>query len=68
MTNIRIFSSENFQFLELKFSIYLNRRVYVIGSKTDLFNFWDKYGKELRCRHRVTTQRPLYVSLVFTRL
>ena len=29
--NIRIFSSENFQFLEVKFSIYLNRRVFVMG-------------------------------------
>ena len=27
------FLSENFQFLEAKFSIYLNRRVFVIASK-----------------------------------
>ena len=35
MTNIRgFFSSENFQFLEVKFSIYLNRRVFVMcGNK-----------------------------------
>ena len=31
MKNIRIFLSENFQFLEVKFSIYLNRRVFVMG-------------------------------------
>ena len=31
MKNIRILS-ENFQFLKVKFSIYLNRRVFVIGS------------------------------------
>ena len=30
MKNIRVFLSENFQFLEIKFSIYLNRRVFVI--------------------------------------
>ena len=30
MKNIRIFLSENFHFLELKFSIYLNRRVFVM--------------------------------------
>ena len=30
MKNIRIFLSENFQFLEVKFSIYLNRRVFVM--------------------------------------
>ena len=28
MKNIRVFLSENFQFLDVKFSIYLNRRVY----------------------------------------
>ena len=32
MKNIRAFVSENFQFLEVKFSVYLNRRVFVIGS------------------------------------
>ena len=30
MKNIRVFLSENFQFLEMKFSIYLNRRVFVM--------------------------------------
>ena len=30
MKNIRVFVSENFQFLEEKFSIYLNRRVFVM--------------------------------------
>ena len=30
MKNIGVFSSENFQFLEIKFSIYLNRRVFVM--------------------------------------
>ena len=37
--NYRSFVSENFQFLEVKFSIYLNRRVYVMrgsrSAKTD---------------------------------
>ena len=31
MKNIRVFLSENFQFLEVKFSLYLNRRVFVMG-------------------------------------
>ena len=31
MKNISFFLSENFQFLEVKFSIYLNRRVFVMG-------------------------------------
>ena len=31
MKNIRVvFLSENFQFLEVKFSLYLNRRVFVM--------------------------------------
>ena len=32
MKNIRIFVSENFQFLEVKVSIYLNRRIFVMIS------------------------------------
>ena len=32
MKNIRGFVSENFQFLEVKFSIYLNMRVFVMRS------------------------------------
>ena len=30
MKNIGVFISENFQFLEVKFSIYLNRHVFVM--------------------------------------
>ena len=30
MKNIRVFLPENFQFLEVKFSIYLNRHVFVM--------------------------------------
>ena len=30
MKNIRVFLSENVQFLEVKFYIYLNRRVFVM--------------------------------------
>ena len=32
MKNIRVFLSENFPFLEVKFSIYLNRHVFVMSS------------------------------------
>ena len=38
MKNIRILS-ENFQFLVVKFSIYLNRRVFVMNIRTDLGSF-----------------------------
>ena len=34
MKNIRFFLSENFQFLEVKFSKYLNRRVFVMTTLT----------------------------------
>ena len=30
MKNVRVFLSENFQFLEVKFSIYLDRHVFVM--------------------------------------
>ena len=30
MKDIRVFLSENFQFLEVKFTMYLNRRVFVM--------------------------------------
>ena len=33
MKNIRVFLSENFQFWEVKFSIYLNRHVFVMFRK-----------------------------------
>ena len=35
----------------IKFSVCLNRLVFVMGtcSKMDLFKFLDKYSKELRC-------------------
>ena len=32
MKTIRVFLSENFQFLVVKFSLYLNRSVFVMGS------------------------------------
>ena len=38
--NISVFVSENFQFLEVKFSVYLNRRVFVKRCE-------DKYSTEL---------------------
>ena len=34
MKNIKVFLSENFQFLEMKFFIYLNRRVFVMIIKS----------------------------------
>ena len=40
MKNIRIFVSENFQFLEVKVSIYLIRRVFVMGIRFSLRDKW----------------------------
>ena len=36
MKKYQSFLSENFQFLEMKFSIYLNRHVFVMGFSTSL--------------------------------
>ena len=38
MKNFSVFLSENFQFLEVKFSIYLNRRVFVMCKQTKIVN------------------------------
>ena len=35
MKNIRGFLPENFQFLEVKFSVYLNRRIFVMSVQSD---------------------------------
>ena len=46
MKNITIFLSENFQFLEVKLSIYLNRRVFVndhnksTALQQSVMNYW----------------------------
>ena len=37
MKNIRVFLSENFQFWEVKFAIYLNMHVFVIGAVLFMF-------------------------------
>ena len=39
MKNIRVFLFENFPFLEMKFSIYLNRRVFVMVTMLKRLNF-----------------------------
>ena len=36
MKNIRVFLSENFQFLEVKFCIYLNRHVFVMHAQYEM--------------------------------
>ena len=45
MKNIRVFLSENFQFSEVKLSIYLNRRVFVMA-KTCLRAYADSKGQD----------------------
>ena len=60
MKKISDFLFKNFLFLEVKISIYLNRRVFVIGLITELpryylfffffFFFLYKVGNRLKCR------------------
>ena len=38
MKNIGVFLSENSQFLEMKFYIYLNRRVFIMNKKNSFDN------------------------------
>ena len=39
MKNVSVFLSENFQFLDVKISIYLNRRVFVMPTQSLLFHY-----------------------------
>ena len=54
MKNIRVFLSENFQFLEMKFSIYLNRRVFVM--------FYSETNQIILCAQYVLLLTTLYVD------
>ena len=38
----KVFLSENFQFLEMKFSIYLNRRVFVMICNFDFLSLYTR--------------------------
>ena len=46
MKNIRVFLSENFPILEMKFSIYLNRCVFVMGCAADLSLRWEYMSED----------------------
>ena len=58
MKNIRIFSSEKFQFLVVKLSVYLNRRVFVM-TNTVLKQSKGLDG-DLQPEHRKITSRTSY--------
>ena len=61
MKNIRVFLSENFQFLEVKFSIYLNRHVFVMGTNKEtthikhILNHRRPNKEELQQKNRLGT-------------
>ena len=48
--NIRVFLSENFQFLEVKFSIYLNRHIFVIVSSGPLLSIHTFFSMQCFCK------------------
>ena len=52
MKNISFFLSENVQFLEVKFSIYLNRRVFVMKSIRKPVEQESEQNAVLCCRER----------------
>ena len=63
MKNIRVFLSDFFQFLEVKLSIYLNRRVFVCSAS--LFKvsgrYWESEVTRFQTCHRVV-QTETYVN------
>ena len=63
MKNIRVFLSENFQLLEVKFSIYLNRRVFVMLAK-----LMKKSCKEHRDKQVFIVSTFLLISITETHL
>ena len=64
MKTIRVFLSETFQFLEVKFSIYLNRRVFVMrGKNKDKTNVTYKFTD---ARTKITVSKKDYSDTVHT--
>ena len=61
MKNIS-FLSENFQYLEVKFSIYLNRHVFVMGESKRLLNVRQTMKTLIRCRD---VRRMIWVYIAF---
>ena len=51
MKNIRVFLSENFQFLEVKISVYLNRRVFVMHIIHIYMRWYSVYCFEVTVQH-----------------
>ena len=50
MKNIRVFLSENFIFLVVKFSVYLNRHVFVMISKGFNIGGWGGWCNAIQLR------------------
>ena len=58
MKNIRGFLSEKFRFLEVKFSIYLNRRVFVM--KTDIKRDTSRENLLMSCTNNKGSDQPVH--------
>ena len=53
MKNIRVFLSETFQLLEVKFSIYLNRRVFVLYILRSIIGSHGSYNLGMTFLHQL---------------
>ena len=62
MKKYQSFLSKNFQFLEVKYSIYLNRHVFVMtsaDSRRAVVSYWSKVSwVRQRCRESYVTGAP----------
>ena len=63
MKNIRVFLSENFQFLEVKFSIYLNRHVFVMESQSHHLAL-PKHGDHSARQDPVNIAMTTYITIL----
>ena len=61
MKNIRVFYLKNFQFLEMKFPIYLNRRVLVMINTDFKVNWSDKGDGHNSCMRTYKTSQPISI-------
>ena len=65
MKNIRVFLSENFHFLVVKFSVYLNRRVFVMIDTCMRVSSRQHYSQIVVINGQIKTVVAIRVSLFY---
>ena len=67
MINIRIFLFKNFNCLVVKFSLYLNRHVFIMDKNSKALNGLSDHNKTRACRvHHIDTDKHLRQPMPLT--